>query len=121
MTFDARMQSTALRLITLRGRTIGYTRQTTGAYNPATGTATTTSSTVYIKAVVTNVGGADLSTGTLVERNSRMLLIAATAMALPPTVGDGVIIDGDLYMVQSSDVSYAGELPATYKMLVGKA
>jgi hypothetical protein len=119
--FDVRMQKLAQRQIEKRGKTITYSIVTTGAYNPATGSAPTVIVTAQVKAVVTNAGSGDLIAGTLVEQNEKSITIAKLSLAGNPSPNDNLTIDGQKYLVTSADANYAGEAVATYSISARKA
>ena len=121
MTSDLRFQQSALRLITAKGKTVTYSTVSRNAYNPAVGGAPAVVTPYIIKAVVSNPKGADLEVGTLIERNSKQLLIAALAVSFTPAPNDAVTLDGNSYLVESANVNYAGELPVTHTVFIRKA
>ena len=81
MSSDLRFQQSALRLINSKGKTVTYSTVSRNAYNPAIGGAAAVVTPYVIKAVVSNPKGADLENGTLIERNSKQLLIAEIGRA----------------------------------------
>jgi len=120
MSFDQRMQQTALRLINKRGKSIVYTAITAGVQDEAAGGAVPTTVSTPIKAVVKNSGGKDLINGTLVERSGKSVLIAALSLPTPPAPNDSLTLDGETFLVSAASATYAGELPATYTLQATK-
>lgn len=89
------LQSTATRLIEKFGRDLTFARQTQGAYNPATGQTSNTSSTFTKKCVVSDFS--DMSNTTQgVEVMGDVKLLALNGNYV---VDDTVTIDGSVYRV----------------------
>lgn len=98
MTFDyARAQATATRLLTNFGADATLRKQVQGAYDPATGTTTVTTTDYTVKAALLNYSRMDANNqnaeGTLVERDDRKIIIESFA-AVPDT--DDLIIFGSV-------------------------
>ena len=101
MTFYARLQATANRLLKGKGQSITLTKITAGTYNPATGGmtgATTSTQTAY--GAVFDYGAKQID-GTLIKAGDKQLLLSAfktdgTALTAP-VLGDTVSIGGVVY------------------------
>lgn len=121
MTFDATMAATALRLINKRGKTLVYSRITQGAYDPATGSASTTTTTATIKALVQDFNrasdGLAFMAG-LIQEGDKRITIAAQSLPYQPLPGDRVTFDTSTMSVQSVKATFAGELAATFELRV---
>lgn len=89
------LQSTATRLIEKFGRDLTFARQTQGAYNPATGQTSNTSSTFTKKCVVSDFSDMSNTTQGL-EVMGDVKLLALTG---DYAVDDTVTIDGSVYRV----------------------
>jgi len=93
--FYSRMQTTADRLLKGKGQAITITRQISGAYDPATGGATVTTTTQTGWGAIFDYGNKNID-GTLIKQGDRQLLLSAvnaagtalTAPALNDTVTD---------------------------------
>lgn len=73
---------------------------TQGAYDPATGVATTSTTSLTVTAVVEDFRGIELLNG-LVEVGDKKVSIAGAPLAAAPTPGDTVLIDATSYTVIS--------------------
>ena len=100
----ARAAATALRLLQLPpdggGATVTLTTQTSGAYDPTTGSATVTTSTQSGYGVRVDWTKQDES-WTLVQVNDVKLVLAASGITTAPKVNDTVLFDGITYTVIS--------------------
>ncbi len=102
MTFYARLQATANRLLKGKGQSITLTKITAGTYNPATGGFTgagTSTQTAY--GAVFDYGAKQID-GTLIKAGDKQLLLSAFktdgAALTAPVLGDTVSIGGgDVY------------------------
>lgn len=93
MSFYTRLQKTADKLFKSKGQVVTLTRQTAGSYNPATGTATVTTSTQAGIGVVIDWESNHID-GSLIKIGDRRLLLspfnsAGTALTAP-VLGDTV-------------------------------
>jgi len=101
VTFYARLQATANRLLKGKGQSITLTKITAGTYNPATGGmtgATTSTQTAY--GAVFDYGAKQID-GTLIKAGDKQLLLSAfktdgTALTAP-VLGDTVSIGGVVF------------------------
>ena len=101
MTFYARLQSTADKMLKGKGQSITLTKITAGTYNPATGGFTgagTSTQTAY--GAVFDYGAKQID-GTLIKAGDKQLLLSAfktdgTALTAP-VLGDTVSIGGVTY------------------------
>ena len=96
MTFYARLQATANRLLKGKGQSITLTKITAGTYNPATGGFTgagTSTQTAY--GAVFDYGAKQID-GTLIKAGDKQLLLSAVktdgAALTAPVLGDTVTI-----------------------------
>ena len=102
MEFYAKMQATANRLLKGKGQAITLSRQTAGAYDPATGTAavTTTAQTAY--GAMFEYGDKNID-GTLIKEGDKQLLLSAINSAgtalVAPALNDTVTINTVVYTV----------------------
>lgn len=121
MSFDLKMVALALRLINKRGQTITYTKITSGAYDPATGTASGGQTSFVIKALADDFNRASdglAFLGGLVLEGDKRIRFAAAALTFAPLPGDRVAFDGFVMSVQSVKSVSAGELTALYDLRV---
>ena len=98
MTFYARLQATANRLLKGKGQSITLTKITAGTYNPATGGftgASTSTQTAY--GAVFDYGTKQID-GTLIKAGDKQILLSAFktsgAALTAPVLGDTVTIGG---------------------------
>ena len=121
MSFDTRMVALALRMINLRGQTIAYTQTIQGAYNPSTGSASTTSTVLTCKALCSDFSrasdGLAFLSGLVLEGDKK-ITIAADSLPFQPLPGDRVQFDTFNMTVQSVKQESAGELAVTYDLRV---
>ena len=101
MTFYARLQATANRLLKGKGQSITLTKITAGTYNPATGGFTgagTSTQTAY--GAIFDYGTKQID-GTLIKAGDKQLLLSAFktdgAALTAPVLGDTVSIGGVVY------------------------
>jgi len=94
MTFYARLQNTAQKLLKGKGQSLTLTKITAGTYNPATGGFTgagTSTQTAY--GAVFDYGAKQID-GTLIKAGDKQLLLSAFktdgAALTPPVLGDTV-------------------------------
>ena len=101
MTFSARLQSTAQKLLKGKGQSLTLTKVTAGTYDPATGGFTgagTSTQTAY--GAIFDYGTKQID-GTLIKAGDKQLLLSAfktdgTALTAP-VLGDTVSIGGVVY------------------------
>ena len=101
MTFYARLQATANRLLKGKGQSLTLTKITAGTYNPATGGFTgagTSTQTAY--GTILDYGAKQID-GTLIKAGDKQLLLSAvktdgTALTAP-VLGDTVTISSVVY------------------------
>jgi hypothetical protein len=107
MSFYERIQKTADKLLKGKGQTVTLTTQSSGTYDPATGSATVTTSTQYAYGAVfeynTLQGGRYNGEETLIKEGDKQLLLSAyktdgTALTAP-VVNDTVTISGVVYTI----------------------
>lgn len=121
MSFDTKMVALALKLIKKRGQIIIYTSVVQGAYDPATGGATTAQTAYTIKGIVSDFnraqdGMAFLSS--LVLEGDKKILLAAASLPFVPKPGDRVAWDTFAMTVQTVKSTSAGELDAVFDLRV---
>lgn len=100
--FDyAKSAKTALSLLTKFGATATIRKQTSGAYDPATGGATVTTADYSVKAVLLHYSGNEAAqvnqSETLIELNDRKIIMQATTVS--PDVSDLVIFGDTTYRI----------------------
>jgi hypothetical protein len=97
MSFYQDMQSTAAELLTEFGQAVTLSRQTAGAYNPATGAAAVTVTTQTGTGAIFDYGSRDID-GTLIKQGDKKLLLAALGITAPQ-VDDTVTVNGVVYTI----------------------
>lgn len=99
MSFYTNLQSTALKLLTDKGKVCTLRKQTSGAYNPATGISAITNTDYSIVGVLLNYSRSQLNEiETMVEVNDRKAIIQGS---VTPDVSDLFIFDGMTYRIIS--------------------
>jgi hypothetical protein len=102
MEFYAKMQATANRLLKGKGQSITLSRQTAGAYDPATGTAAVTTTTQTAYGAMFEYGDKNID-GTLIKEGDKQLLLSALNSAgtalVAPALNDTVTINTVVYTV----------------------
>lgn len=124
-TIYERMQATALRLIAKYGRTVQFTRNEDGEYNPGNGTVGEDDQPEDATVVVLPASGGTVEafdikfdSGTLIESNIRALVIAAKDLPWMPKPGDKAAFDGDTWtFIGCTPINPAGT-PIVYKASV---
>lgn len=102
------LQGSASKLIKQFGRVYTFTRTTAGAYDPATGKTTDTTTTFTKSACTFDYSDADRADGTILQGDRRVL-----AEGYAYQVGDKIAIDGDSYKVISiTNIQPAGTVVA---------
>ena len=101
MTFYARLQATANRLLKGKGQSLTLTKVTAGTYNPATGGFTGAgTSTQMAYGAIFDYGTKQID-GTLIKAGDKQLLLSAFktdgAALTAPVLGDTVSIGGVTY------------------------
>lgn len=109
-----RLATTASRLLAKHGRNITLRRTSAGTYDPATGTASSTTSDQTLKGALFDFGkGVTTVRGTLVEAGDKELYVEARTGVVPAT-RDTVIVGADTYSVVSvGEINPAGT-PVVY-------
>lgn len=102
MEFYAKMQATANRLLKGKGQSITLSRQTAGAYDPATGTAAVTVTTQTAYGAMFEYGDKNID-GVLIKEGDKQLLLSALNSAgtalVAPVLNDTVLIDSVTYTI----------------------
>ena len=102
MEFYSKMQATANRLLKGKGQEITLTRQTAGAYDPATGTAAVTTTTQTAYGAMFEYGDKNID-GVLIKECDKQLLLSALNSAgtalVAPQLNDTVTINTVVYTV----------------------
>lgn len=99
----AKLADTALKLLTKHGQDITLRTTTVGAYDPATGTSTTTTTDAIRKGAIFDYNlvtyGNDLMNNTLVQAGDKRLYLDANGAA--PNLNDQVIIGGVTWQIKN--------------------
>lgn len=109
-----------LDMVGLFGKSVTHSRVTPGTYNTATGTATPTTATQTLPAIIEEYKGAELVSG-LVMSGDKKVSIAGAAFATPPKPTDTITIDGLAFTVVEVAAIYSGEDVALYVLKCRKA
>jgi|SRR3990170_768511 len=107
----AKLADKALKLLTKHGQDITLRATVVGAYNPASGTATTTVTDTTRKGAIFDyklvVYGNDTINNTLVQAGDKRLYMDANGSA--PTLNDQVIVGGVTWQIRNiKDINPAG-------------
>lgn len=116
MSFDYDpLAATATRLLTKFGQELTFTRTSKGAYDPATGTTTDTTSTFTKNGVLFDYRDADIGDQTVLAGDRRLVAEAHTY-----EVGDTVEIDSDTYRVISVSANQPGDTALVSELQIRK-
>jgi hypothetical protein len=107
------LRASSAKMIRSYGKAVIYKKVTPGTYNPATRTATPTTSTVSVRAVLSAVQRASDRDG--VQVGDLKLTVSALDVA-NPNPGDRVIIDSKEWAVIGVAPVYCDDDPVTYKL-----
>lgn len=113
MTLDATARRAATKLIGQFGRSITLTTVTAGAYNPATGTAANTTSSVSVKAILEDYNGFEIANELAVAGDKKVTVSAADLASAPKPV-DTLTIDGQVFTIVGVKAVSSGALNALY-------
>ena len=102
------------------GETVTLTTVTAGAYNPATGAATPSTSTQTVQATIEEYDGADLIAG-LGAAGDKKVSIPAAQLSAAPKPTDTVTVDGVVYAVVTVRTDRAGGVDILYTLQCRKA
>ena len=91
------LRKTASKLVKKLGADVTIRVITVGAYDPATGTASETTSDTTIKGVIEDVNAREVND--LVQAGDRRLLIAAADVTAIPTVKDKILVSSVTHQV----------------------
>ena len=116
MTLANSLRSVASKLMSKFGGDAIIRTVTTGVYNPATGTASESTSDVTIKGVVEDVNAREVND--LVQAGDRRLTIAAADVAAAPTTADKVVISNVVHQVIRVTTIEQDNQPITYELIL---
>lgn len=115
MTLDATARATAQRLLTKFGKNCILKRVTEGAYDPATGTSSTTETSYSIKAYLDQPNRQELAGG-LVTTADEVAIFAAQGLAIEPALLDKLTVDGTDRTIKMVSRIWSGELVALWRV-----
>lgn len=99
MNFYTRSQATALRLLRKYGQYMTLTAKTTGAYDPATGTAAVTDAGQTVTGAIFDYP-AKMQDGTLIKAGDKQVYLAASGLTVTPAPGMTLTdVDANVYTV----------------------
>lgn len=99
MSFYDNLQATATKLLTSYGKACTLRKQTSGAYNPATGSSTITTTDSEVVGVLLNYSKSQMNQpDSLIQVNDRKAIIQGS---VTPDVSDLFIFDGVTYRIIS--------------------
>ena len=101
-------------------RSVTLTTVTAGAYDPATGAATPTTTTKTVNATVEEYDGADLLAG-LGAQGDKKVSVPAAQLATAPKPTDTVSVGGVAYAVVTVRTDELGGVPVLYTLQCRKA
>jgi hypothetical protein len=115
MTLDTVARNTAQRLLGKFGKTCTLKRVTEGAYDTATGTASTTETSYSVKAYLDQPNSQDLAGG-LVTQTDEVAIFAALGLAIEPTLLDKLTVDGTDRTIKMVSRVWSGEQVALWRV-----
>lgn len=92
MALATSLRKTASKLMAKFGGEITIRTLSTGVYNPTTGTASVTASTITVRGVLEDVSEREVND--LIKGTDRKLTVAAADLTTEPTVADQVTVGG---------------------------
>lgn len=116
---DVNARLMAQRMIDRYGKELTFTRVAKGAYNRATSSVTTSTTTQPVRAYLSSPSKQQLEKGVLAS--SEMALIAAKSLTIgDPTPGDRFTFDGKSFTVGWIDKLWSGEQVAMWTVELKK-
>ena len=89
----------ALRLIEKFGKALTLTRQSSGSYDPSTGSATVTTTTQAAHGIRTSWAAQDID-GSLIKSGDLKIVLAASGLTTAPQVDDTITFDSTVYTIK---------------------
>ena len=117
--FYSGLAQTALRLLQEYGQPMTLTRRTAGAYNPATGAATITSTTADAQGAIFDIRGKEFDPQ-MVQVGDRKIIMAAVGLDFAPEPGMHVTVGADEWSVVQAGAINPGAVDVIYKLQVRK-
>jgi predicted peptidase len=110
MSVYTRSIASALRMLRKYGQFMTLTQRTTGAYNPATATASVTESGQTVTGAVFDYPTKQID-GTLILRGDKQVIVAASGLTVTPAPGMKLTdVNGDVFEVIAAEaLAPAGE------------
>lgn len=102
------------------GASVTITTVTAGAYNPATGAATPTTTTTAVTAIIEEYDGAELTAG-LGAAGDKKISVPAAQLSAIPSPSDSAAVGGVTYAVIGVRTEEAGGVPILYVLRCRKA
>lgn len=115
MTLDVRARATAQKLLAKFGKACTLNSVVSGAYDPATGAASSVSTPYSVKAYLDSPNSEDWRGGQVVEGDS-VAIFAAQGLAVAPKVGDTLTVDTRPRLVKTVSATWSGELVALWRV-----
>ena len=115
MSLYSDLQNTATALLTAYGQSLTFTRETVGAYNPATLTATETSSTFSGVGVEVSYKMSEIDGQRVLMGDKKLIM---EAMDTAPAVGDVVAVNATDYRVMAVMPKNPAGTVITYELQV---
>jgi hypothetical protein len=116
MTLAGPLRKVASKLMSRFGGSATIRRVTTGAYNPATGTASEAITDAMVRGVLEDVSLREVND--LIQANDKRLLIAAADIVFPPTTSEEVIIENITYQVVQVNTIEQDNTAITYELIL---
>jgi hypothetical protein len=116
MTLAGPLRKVASKLMSRFGGSATIRRVTTGAYNPATGTASEAITDAMVRGVLEDVSLREVND--LIQANDKRLLIAAADIVFAPTTAEEVIIENITYQVVQVNTIEQDNTAITYELIL---
>ena len=97
MALATSLRKTASKLMAKFGGEVTFRRVTTGAYDPATGASTPSTSTTTIRGVLDQVSEREVND--LIKGTDKKLTIAAADLSFDPSTSDEVTVGGQIMQI----------------------
>lgn len=119
MTLDSKFRPLATKLLSAYGKSVIYKRTTQGAYDPATGSVSTTTNSYPIHAMLQNPDDSQLATGQY-RIDQVLATISAEQLGIEPSPNDKITIDGVDWNVSMVSFVSSGEFKALFTCVINK-
>ena len=115
---DVKFRKLATDKIAQFGKAVTHTVTTAGAYDPATGSLTPSTTTATLKAIISDYKPQAFGVGLVLAGDKKLSIAAADITA--PKPGDTITLDGVVWTVMNVQETWSGEQVAMLDIQVRK-